>query len=129
MDSAKEKMDVYLESIDGLTNGWRPDRPPIKDANFFDCNEGWYPLIQRLIEDLIDLGWDKQVTQVKEKFGGLRFYVNSCSTEMLDRISEAERESYTICENCGASGEVRRDLVWHSTLCDAHYQQNKNERV
>lgn len=128
MESPKEKLDAYLESIGGLENGWRPDRPPIKDAHCFDCNEGWYPLIQELIEDLIKLGWDKQITQVKEKFGGLRFYVNSCTSEMLERIGKAEADSYHICEDCGDPGELRKDLGWYFTLCDAHHQQKKEER-
>jgi hypothetical protein len=128
MESSKEKLDAYLKSIGGLTNGWRPDRPPITSSDYFDCNEGWYPLIQKLIEDLIQLGWDKQITQVKEKFGGLRFYINSGSTEIYDRISEAERASYSICEDCGEPGELRKDLGWYFTLCDKHHQEKKEER-
>jgi hypothetical protein len=128
MDSSKEKLDAYLESIGGLENGWRPDRPPITSSDYFDCNKGWYPLIQKLIEDLIQLGWDKQITQVKEKFGGLRFYINSGSTEIYDRISEAERASYSICEDCGEPGELRKDLGWYFTLCDTHHQEKKEER-
>ena len=128
MESPKEKLDAYLESVGGLVNGWRPDRPPIKDSHSFDCNEGWYPLIQRLIEDLIELGWDKHVTQVKEKFGGLRFYINTGSDEVHKRIIEAEHESYTICEDCGEPGELRKDLGWYFTLCDTHHQQKKEER-
>jgi hypothetical protein len=128
MESNKEKIDSYLESIGGLENGWRTDRPPITSSDYFDCNKGWYPLIQKLIEDLIELGWDKQVTQVKEKFGGLRFYINSGSTEIYDRISEAERASYLICEDCGEPGELRKDLGWYFTLCDKHHQEKKEER-
>jgi len=128
MESNKEKIDAYLESIGGLENGWRTDRPSIKDAHFFQCHQGWYPLIQKLIEDIIELGWDKQVTQVKEKFGGLRFYINSASSEVHDRITEAERESYTICEMCGSSGELRQDIGWHRTLCDHHYTEIKNKK-
>ena len=128
MESSKEKIDSYLESIGGLENGWRTDRPPIKDAHYFECNEGWYPLIQQLIEDLIQLGWDKQVTQVKEKFGGLRFYINEGPNEVHDRITKAEGESYTICEMCGAPGEIRRDTGWYRTLCEAHHIEIKDRQ-
>jgi hypothetical protein len=128
MESNKEKIDSYLESIGGLENGWRTDRPPIKDAHYFECHEGWYPLIQKLIEDLIKLGWDKQVTQVKEKFGGLRFYINEGSNEVHDRITKAEQESYTICEMCGTSGEIRKDTGWYRTLCEAHHTEIKNRK-
>lgn len=128
MESSKEKLDTYLESIGGLKNGWRTDRPPIKDAHYFECNEGWYPLIQKLIEDLIQLGWNKQVTQVKEKFGGLRFYINEGSDEIHTRITKAEVESYTICEQCGAPGEIQRDIGWYRTLCDSHHAEIKNRK-
>lgn len=128
MEDTTKQMDDYLQSIGGLESGWRPDLPPITSSSYFDCDEGWYPLIQKLIEDLIKLGWNKQVTQVKEKFGGLRFYINDCTREMLDRISEAEKESYSICEECGEPGELRKDLGWYFTLCDVHHRQKKEER-
>ena len=128
MESLKEKLDAYLESICGLENGWRPHRPPIKDAHYFECNEGWYPLIQQLIEDIIKLGWNRQVTQVKEKFGGLRFYINEGSPEVHARITEAEIKSYTICEMCGSPGETRRDTGWYRTLCEAHHIEIKDRQ-
>ena len=64
-------MNELLESIGGLKNGYYTNREPIKDSRFFDVDSGWYLLIKDLIEDLIKLGWDKQVCQVKEKFCGL----------------------------------------------------------
>jgi hypothetical protein len=120
-----EEMNEFLVSIGGLENGFYTDRPPIVDCNFFAVDKGWYPLIKSLIEDLIALGWDKQVCQVKEKFGGLRFYINAGSDEVFNRITKAERDSYNICEMCGEKGEIRMDLGWHLTLCDNHYSEKK----
>lgn len=121
-------MDTFLQSIGGLENGFYSDRPPIMNSYFFDVCDGWYPLIKELIEDLIALGWDKQTCQVKEKFGGLRFYINSGSDEIFARISKAENDSYKICEKCGEKGELRRDIGWYKTLCDVHYEERKVER-
>jgi hypothetical protein len=121
------KLDAYLESIGGLENGYYPDRPKITSSNFFECFSGWHPLIQKLIEDLVELGWNKQVCQVKEKFGGLRFYINEGSDEIYNRIHQAESESYTTCEKCGTLGELRKDIGWMFTLCDTHYQEIKEE--
>jgi hypothetical protein len=129
MESHKEKMDAYLQSIGGLENGYQKDRPPITDSYCFECDEGWYPLIQELIEDLIKLGWDKQVTQVKEKFGGLRFYINEGSKEIHDRISQAEALSYETCEETGRPGKLRRDLGWWVTLCDEEYEKRLAEKI
>jgi hypothetical protein len=119
------EMDQFLESIGGLENGFFTDREPIKDSGFFGVNKGWYPIIKSLIEDLISLGWDKKTTQVKEKFGGLRFYINSGSPEIHARILQAETESYETCEVCGKPAELRKDIGWYLTLCDEHYNIKK----
>lgn len=122
----KEEMNQFLESIGGLENGFYTDEPPIKDVNFFDINEGWYPLVKELIEDLINLNWDKQICQVKEKFGGLRFYINGGSDDIFKRITKAENDSYKICEITGKPGKLRTDLGWYVTLCDEEYEKRKN---
>ena len=125
----RNEMDQYLISIGGLENGFFTDREPIVDSGVFGVNQGWFPIIKSLIEDLIKLGWDKQTCQVKEKFGGLRFYINSGSDEIHQRILQAEKESYETCEVCGKHGELRKDIGWYFTLCDEHYnlKKNKNE--
>lgn len=57
-----------------------------------DCREEWLPIVDRLIGDLIELGWDKTIIQIKEKFGGLRFYIGKSSDEIGARIRKAEEE-------------------------------------
>ena len=123
-----EQMNEFLQSIGGLENGFYPDRGPIMDCGFFDVDNGWFELIKELIEDLIALGWDKQTCQVKEKFGGLRFYINAGSDEIFDRISKAERDSYNICEITGNPGKCRTDIGWIRTLCDEEYLKIKNKQ-
>lgn len=58
-------------------------------------------------------------SQVKEKFGGLRFYVDGANCEHHNYISFAESMSYRTCETCGSPGKTYTD-GWHSTLCDIH---------
>ena len=123
-----EEMNEFLISIGGLEDGYYSDRGPITNSNFLCVDEGWYPMIKELIVDLIALGWDKQVCQVKEKFGGLRFYINSGSDEIFKRITEAENQSYEICERCGKPGELRRDIGWYTTFCEEHYLERKNAK-
>jgi hypothetical protein len=82
-------------------------------------------LIKDLIEDIIELGWNKEVCQVKEKFGGLRFYINESSDEVFKRIGEAEEKSYTVCEVTGGLGKLRRDIGWIRTLSDEEYSKIK----
>jgi len=119
----REEMNDYLESIGGLENGMYSNKPKITSCDFFDVQVGWYPLIKNLIDELITLGWDKQVTQVKEKFGGLRFYINGGSDEIYNKITEAEKLSHETCELCGKKGELRTKIRWFTTLCDEHYEQ------
>jgi hypothetical protein len=122
----KNEMDEYLKSIGGLENGFYADREPIVSSDFFSVSDGWLGLIKELIEDLISLGWDKQTCQVKEKFGGLRFYINGGTDEIYNRISKAENDSYEICEETGKPGTLRTDIGWYRTLCDEEYEKFKN---
>lgn len=89
---------------------------------------GWGDILKRLIEDLFELGWDGHVLQVKEKFGGLRFYVGSGSEAIHARIGDAESESNRTCEQCGAPGKVQGKF-WLKTLCDEHAKAREESVV
>ena len=120
-----EDFTSFLEEIGGLENGFFTDRPRIKEAGFFCIGPGWYGLVKELIEGAIAAGWDRQICQVKEKFGGLRFYINGAPEEVWDLIRDAEEKSYEICEECGEPGELR-PIGWYSTLCDKHNAERNN---
>jgi hypothetical protein len=64
--------------------------------------------------------------QVKEKFGGLRFYVQAATDKHYNYISFAESMSYRTCEECGAPGKRYTD-GWHRTLCDIHAEMDGRE--
>jgi hypothetical protein len=116
-----EELTEYLISIDGLINGFTGNK--ITDSNFFEVSPGWNLLIKNLIQDLIELGWDKEVCQVKEKFGGLRFYINEGTSDVHKRIGQAEIESMNTCEVTGKPGKLRTDIGWYRTLCDEEYNK------
>jgi len=115
----REEFNTYLESIGGLVNGWKTQAPPITDSYFMQHDAGWYELEKHLIEDLIKLGWNKEVCQIKEKFGGLRFYINEGSDEIFKRIQQAESESYETCEGCGTKEEIGKTKGWITTCCQS----------
>ena len=115
----KEEFDTYLLDIGGLNRSYREDRGPITDTSFFELGDGWYGLIKDLIDELLQLGWDKRVSQVKEKFGGLRFYIENYPVGGHEVISKYESLSYHTCEKCGATGVLRKGS-WIQTLCDEH---------
>ena len=66
--------------------------------------------------------------QVKEKFGGLRFYVQAATDKHYQYISFAESMSYRTCEECGNPGKTYTD-GWHTTLCDIHAAMAGKEEV
>jgi hypothetical protein len=87
-----------------------------------ECGEGWENLLLQLCQDLENLEFDGNVLQIKEKFGGLRFYIDSGCQEVYNRIDVAESESYKICEICGAPGKLSTK-GWHSVRCSSHIEK------
>ena len=94
----------------------------------FTHDDGWFDILWRLCEDLEPLvaqfeeetGLHFEVLQVKEKFGGLRFYVNCRRNEAIrQRIGAAAQESFHTCEICGQPGTLRENRSI-KTLCDEH---------
>lgn len=89
---------------------------------------GWEPLIRKLsaqLEALIrTLPEDKRghycASQVKEKFGALRFYMTAETDHMRECIADAEEASTRICETCGEPGETRNERGWLRTSCGEH---------
>lgn len=65
-----------------------------------------------------------KIVQVKEKFGGLRFYADGCTEAQDQLISFAETLSAMTCEVCGAPGTLRTD-GWIKCLCDTHHKERK----
>lgn len=88
----------------------------------FDCGDGWFDLIWGLSEDLQLITKNKiKTVQVKEKFGGLSFYIGAVPKELsrvvYTIIREAGRRSYKICERCGDKGELCKAGYWYATVC------------
>lgn len=95
-----------------------------------ECGDGWYELIDRLCNKLVSLNSTVVALQVKEKFGGLRFYAHFVADElkkkndkMWELIDKAEEESLTICEECGDVGRLSTNGHWLKTLCKKHCQE------
>lgn len=99
----------------------------------FECDDGWFSLIYdlsyKLEKEIEKLPEDERpiATQIKEKFGTLRFYMSSETDEMSKLIEQAELKSATICEKCGDFGELRQD-GWWKVLCDTHDMERKAKR-
>jgi len=70
-----------------------------------------------------------RASQIKEKYGILRFYMTSGTQEMWDIIEEKEKESETICEICGNKGELNEKHRWYKTLCVGCAKKNGYESI
>jgi hypothetical protein len=90
----------------------------------FDCGDGWYNIIDSacaVIQHHINSGNSTQVvaTQVKEKYGTLRFYLDREDEFISAVIAMAETMSGVTCETCGSPGTTR-GRGWVRVLCDQH---------
>lgn len=83
---------------------------------------GWHPIVRPLL-DMAKKIEGAQVVQVKEKFGGLRFYVHTPASDaaaaLMEAIDKAEALSNVTCEDCGAPGKHVSPRGWIRTLCPA----------
>lgn len=105
------------------TKGQTP--PPNYSGFDGTVGPGWVPILDWLAEELIALGWNRGLDQVKEKFGTLRFYARGLPADPVARdacyarIMKAEQESAQTCEECGKPGMLRSERYWLLTLCAA----------
>lgn len=69
-------------------------------------------------------------SQVKEKFGTLRFYVEKATPEQYDIISFVESLSSRVCEECGDTATAKtRSGGWIRTLCDSCEDEHQKNRA
>lgn len=121
---------------------WEDDGGPL-DYWGIECDDGWFGIIDQLaaaceaeIQKMADAGieshaWPRSA-QIKEKFGGLRFYLNGPLDEAVwAQIREADEKSFQVCESCGQPGELRGQ-GWVHTACDpceAKLKASRGNRV
>ena len=116
----------------------------------FEIGEGWHDLIHSTCEKLELIRTTFNVTieasQIKEKFGTLRFYFDAHANENEDKsnmdqekwnliydvindiIDSSERKSGYICEKCGKYGKTEVINGWYSTYCKAHYDETMTKK-
>ena len=97
----------------------------IQDRPDLAVGRGWYAIVDQTTAQLKELDPDFKIIQIKEKFGGLRYYYQPKKTNASTRvqmdavIARAERAAEETCEDCGAAGRTRsKKTGWLITLCD-----------
>ena len=116
----------------------------------FAVGVGWWPIIEKLCERIHSYTeWRNNtrealleanpynhsipnevpqvvVAQIKEKFGGLRFYYDGGDEHIAGLASMAESWANNVCEECGKPGSSRRG-GWIRTLCDEHEAERQSK--
>ena len=85
-------------------------------ANDFENWPYWKMREPREIPEPVD---QVVAAQVKEKFGGLRFYYNGGDDYIRGIVDMAEEMSHVTCEECGSPGTSSNE-GWIRTLCEQH---------
>jgi len=121
-----------------------------------DCGDGWYNIIDTLCAQIQHhLNWKNcegkyeyrrkheppppdaeegswvvvpqvEAVQVKEKYGGMRFYYTGGDDYIQGAVDIAESLSMRTCETCGNPGR-QTTSGWILTLCPAHAAEKKRE--
>jgi hypothetical protein len=96
-----------------------------------ECGDGWKDIIERTHKKLVYIDPNYTIFQIKEKFGGLRYYYSTLfeyggieQDIMDDIVSAAELEASRTCELCGANKssdkvEIRVHKYWYFGYCQS----------
>lgn len=94
--------------------------PHLKLPSYIECGDGWFDLLDTLC-GIMPPGLI--VGQIKQKFGGLRYYTDnatdfapSMQSEIHGAIRLAETLSFRVCEVCGGPAKSKGG----QTLCPEH---------
>ena len=107
----------------------------------FAVGAGWYPIIEALCGQIeshlkhrngLAAQYPDQhkpvpqvvVEQIKEKFGGLRFYYEGGDDTIYGMVRMAESWAGRSCEDCGAPGH-KTSGGWIKTLCTLHIMERE----
>ena len=88
----------------------------------FCIGPGWMPLVFDAHKHLSEIDNNYVVYQIKEKFGGLRYYAEPIEEKNIQLfvsvIGDAEARSLSICEICSNPAQTRKTNYTYRTLCD-----------
>ena len=95
-------------------------QPAYVDGPYFACLDGWFNLINKLCEKLLQLKKpDLKLISICESSGILIFYITGASGgDTSQLVNYIENLSRTTCERCGRNGKHKRIVYTHKTRCD-----------
>lgn len=101
------------------------------DSSFprdIECGKGWWPLLADLNAKLAEIDPDYRIYQIKEKFGGLRYYFAPSFPDragpMNILVREYERKCAETCEATGKEGILMIRNGYFKTLHESFAGSN-----
>lgn len=132
-----DSIDNHPDTLDKLIEQYPIVFKHLDKTGYHNLPAGWYKIMNRLcselsviLEEALEANPENpeeplfSVLQVKEKFGGLRFYymMNTKDDELYRRIQtavdNAEDTSYSTCQITGNIGVLCKDGSHFMTLCE-----------
>lgn len=110
--------------------GQRSSSSPAQMCWGIECGDGWFYILDVLCQRLqffTEQHGAPQVivSQIKEKWGGLRFYSKvALSPEQRAVVGMAQAMSFRVCDQCGRPGETLVSGFLHVTRCSEHAPQD-----
>lgn len=124
----------------------------LKTKGWYGCiaPDGWKNIVEDVDRMLARLDPDYEIHQIKEKFGGLRYYYGTTvEDETIQEIMNAviryaEMLSTKVCERCGNSSYMQKTSwgnkfddtavlkesgYWLKTICDSCDTEGRYKRV
>jgi hypothetical protein len=93
----------------------------VNDPNDDWSDKGYIKREERKVPELVE---QVVATQIKEKFGTLRFYYQGGDNYIRGLESMADSMSARICEDCGKPGK-KTTGGWIRTLCEEHTHEKE----
>ena len=115
---------VLLDKIDGHINSNFSQQ----EWQFNNSKKGFWNFLKRLFKKQKDpVRMSFKIDQIKEKFGGLRFYYEGGDEYISGLISMAESFSYKICYFTGKPA-TKKTSPWILNVCDEEYDRIMKEK-
>lgn len=93
-----------------------------------DVDEGWYQIIVDCDKELTAIDPHYQIFQIKEKFGGLRYYFHPSQSDTSKAMNEVVKKYETIaavtCESTGKTGVLMRSKSGRYRTLNTEYASN-----
>lgn len=130
-------MNRNMDDYDAFEKQMQEEFPNLFNEPYggFAVGPGWWPILEALCRQIHHyVKWKQEekekynrgdgcpdvvVRQIKEKFGGLRFYYDGGDATISGMVRMAECWAAHSCEECGKPGKSRSG-GWIRTLCDEH---------